>query len=60
MTELREVCRVIYGVILTVITRRRFLRIKLQIVQVQKMVKVREMPCDLMYVCTYVCMFSHV
>ena len=40
MTELRAVCKVIYGVILTVITRRRFLRIKVQIILVQKMVKV--------------------
>lgn len=40
MKELREVCKVIYGVILTVITRRRFLKTKQQIVQVQKMIKV--------------------
>ena len=40
MKELKAVCMVIYGVIRTVVTRRRFLRTKVMIVQVQKMVKV--------------------
>ncbi len=40
MIELREVCKVIYGVILTVVTRRRFIKTKARIVTVQKLVKV--------------------
>lgn len=40
MLELREVCKVIYGVILTVITRRRFIKTKARIVIVQKIVRV--------------------
>ena len=51
MKELREVCRVIYGVILTVITRRKFLRTKVQIVQVQKMIRVSILSSE---VCMYV------
>ena len=39
-TELREVCRKIYFVILTVIARRRFLKNKARIVLCQKFVKV--------------------
>ncbi len=38
--ELRAVCRLIYGVILTVVARRRFLKAKTRIVQVQKLVRV--------------------
>ena len=38
--ELRAVCRIIYNVILTVVTRRHFLKAKKQIVQVQKFCKV--------------------
>lgn len=50
MKELREVCKVIYGVILTVVTRRRFLKTKVKIVMVQKMVKV----CVMSYMlCTF-------
>ena len=40
--ELRAVCRIIYNVILTVVTRRRFLKAKKRIVQVQKYCKVGE------------------
>jgi len=40
MSELKEVCKVIYGVILTVVTRRRFIKTKAKIVIVQKLVKV--------------------
>ena len=39
-TELREVCRKIFYVILTVIARRKFLKNKARIVQCQKFVKV--------------------
>ena len=39
-TELREVCKKIYFVILTVIARRRFLKDKARIVQCQKFIKV--------------------
>ena len=39
-TELREVCKKIYFIILAVIARRRFLRDKARIVQCQKFVKV--------------------
>ena len=39
-TELREVCRKIYYVIITVIARKRFLQAKARIVQCQKFVKV--------------------
>lgn len=42
--ELRAVCRFIYRVILTVVARRRFLRAKARIVQVQKLVKVSLVP----------------
>ena len=42
MKELREVCEFIYRVILTVVTRRRFLKTKLRIIVIQKMVKVCE------------------
>ena len=40
-TELRAVCRIIYHVILTVVTRRRFLKAKERIIKVQKFCKVR-------------------
>ena len=39
-TELREVCKKIYYVILAVIARKRFLKNKARIVQCQKFVKV--------------------
>ncbi len=42
--ELRAVCRFIYRVILTVVARRRFLRAKARIIQVQKLVKVSLVP----------------
>lgn len=38
--ELRAVCRLIYRIILTVVARRRFLKAKARIVQVQKFVRV--------------------
>ena len=39
-TELREVCKKIYFVILAVVARRRFLKNKARIIQCQKFVKV--------------------
>ena len=49
-TELREVCRKIYYVILTVIARRKFQKAKARIVQCQKFVKVYNLEVRLIYI----------